>query len=82
MDWSKLVDIGFDVAKVAAAGTPVGVAVTVLDTIVDKSNTDEGIKDNDVIQVLETLAKSSHNKVDDKLVCMVKAYLQCEKGRL
>ena len=82
MNWEKIADIGFDIAKVATAGTPVGLAINVLDTVVDKVNTNDGVKDDEVIKVLETLSKSTHNKLNDKFICIAKAYLKCEKKEL
>lgn len=79
-DWNTLADIGLDVAKAATAGTPVGLAVNVLDAVVDNVNEGNGVMDQEVLDLLEVAAKSSHNKVDDKLLCIVRAYLECDNA--
>lgn len=77
-NWEKIAGIGFDIAKVATIGTPVGLALNVLDAVVSKDNVGSGVDDEAVVALLEKVAGSTQNKVDDKLLCMVKAYLQCE----
>lgn len=79
-DWDKLIDVGVDIAKVATAGTPVGLAINVLDVVVDKDTNGVGVDNEEIIKLLKVAAKSSHNKVDDKLLCLVESYLKCESN--
>ncbi len=79
MDWMKVLDNGLDVAKVIAGTSPIGAVLTIADAIVETKTKGVGIDNNEVIEMLEVLSKSSHNKIDDKFLCMAKAYLECEK---
>ena len=65
------------VSNVVTTINPVaGLLVKGVDAIVNSEN--ENISDNSIVTVLEAMAKSSKNKADDKLICLVKAYLKCE----
>ena len=78
MDWLNIIDNGLDVAKLATAGTPIGAALAITDALVETKTKCVGIDNNEVIKLLESIAKSTHNKVDDRLICIVKTYLECE----
>ena len=80
INWGKVGENVLDLAKVATAGTPVGAGLAILDAIVDDNVKDTGVDNNEVIEYLEVLKKSSHNDLDDKGLCMIKAYLGCENN--
>jgi len=37
-----------------------------------------GIDNETALVILEKISKSTHNKIDDKVVCMIKAYIDCD----
>ena len=80
MDWMKILNTGLDMAKLATVGTPVGAVIAIADAVVDSRTKGAGVDNEEVIALLTTLSKSTHNKVDDKLLCMCEAYLKCEKS--
>jgi hypothetical protein len=74
-------DIDFQlVGNVITTVNPVaGLVIKGLDTIVNSDN--ETVSNDSTIKILETLSKSTDNNVDDKLICMVKTYLECNKDK-
>jgi len=72
-------NINFEiVGNVITSINPVaGLVVKSIDTIVKSKN--EHISNESTIKILESLSKSTKNDVDDKVICMVKTYLECRK---
>lgn len=59
--------------------SPVDVANNILEAATKSQTKRVGVNNVDILSLLDTVAKSTHNKVDDKLLCIVKSYLECEK---
>jgi len=57
---------------------PLNTASLILDSVVKSKTENVLIDNNKIIEFLEIIAKSTGNKADDKLVCIVRAYLECE----
>ena len=56
--------------------SPVETVKTILESIVESKNSEVGITDKLVIEILEILVKSTKNKLDDKIVKAIKTYLE------
>jgi hypothetical protein len=84
MSWSwddvlEGADVALDIGKVVAGATPLGAGLQILDMVVESQTKDVKIENSDVIDYLQVIAKSTGNGVDDKLICMVKSYIECDK---
>jgi len=78
-DVLKGADKALDVGKLLAGATPLGAGLQILDMVVESKTKDVSIKNEDVIEYLQVIAKSTGNGVDDKLICMVNAYIECDR---
>lgn len=58
---------------------PLEASKTIVEAVVQSQTSGVAIGNDDVIDYLEIFARSTGNKIDDKLVCLVKAYLECNK---
>ena len=65
--------------KIEKYSTPIDTSLTIIDAIVESKTKGVNINNDDILNYLETFAKSTGNNVDDQLVCIVKAYLECDK---
>ncbi|RLA83623.1 MAG: hypothetical protein DRG78_03815 [Epsilonproteobacteria bacterium] len=76
---SFLDSIDFDmIGNLVTTVNPVaGMVIKGINAIVKSDN--ESISNSSTIDILESLSKSTDNNVDDKLICIVKAYLECKK---
>lgn len=74
-------DEGLDVVEVLGAGTPVGAIATIADSIVESKTKGVKIDNNDTIMLLEKLTKSTGNDLDDDIICVIKALLECKAKR-
>ena len=58
---------------------PIQTSLDILEGVVKAKDNGTGIKidNNAVVSLLEVVSKSTGNGLDDKIVCMVKAYINC-----
>ena len=54
---------------------------TILSAIVASKSEDGSVKieNDDIIKILKIISKSTGNNLDDKAVCMLEAYMKCDK---
>ncbi len=65
-----------DVKKIEAKDIgPVDTGLAIFESITKTSTSGVSVTNDVVLDFLETIAKSTGNKVDDTLVCMVRCYL-------
>ena len=57
---------------------PLDTSLNIIKAVTESKNSNVGIDNDFVIDLLENVAKSSKNKIDDQLICLIKAYLQCK----
>jgi len=57
---------------------PVETSISILEAATKSQTKNVGINNDIVLTILNTVASSTHNKIDDKLLCLVKSYLECE----
>lgn len=74
-------DKGLDVIEVIGAGTPVGAIATIADSIVESKTKGVKIDNNQTIMLLDKLAKSTGNDLDDDIICVIKSLLECKSKR-
>lgn len=73
--WLDWLGQGLDVAKVIAGATPVGAALTVLDAVVDSTNKESGVNNDDVIETITLMMKSNWNSLTPEKVERIKVIL-------
>ena len=58
---------------------PIQTSLDILEGVVKAKDNGSGVKidNNAVVSLLEVVSKSSGNGLDDKMVCMIKAYINC-----
>lgn len=58
---------------------PIQTSLDILEGVVKAKDNGSGVKidNNAVVSLLEVISKSSGNGLDDKIVCMIKAYINC-----
>ena len=58
---------------------PIQTSLDILEGVVKAKDNGSGVKvdNNAVIALLEVVSKSTGNDLDDKIICMVKAYIGC-----
>lgn len=58
---------------------PIQTSLDILEGVVKAKDNGSGVKidNNAVVSLLEIIAKSSGNGLDDKIVCVIKAYINC-----
>ena len=58
---------------------PIQTSLDILEGVVKAKDNGSGVKidNNAVVSLLEIISKSSGNGLDDKIVCMIKAYINC-----
>ena len=58
---------------------PIQTSLDILEGVVKAKDNGSGVKidNNAVVSLLEVVSKSSGNGLDDKIVCMIKSYINC-----
>jgi hypothetical protein len=76
-DFFKNIDFQMVGNAITTINPVAGLVVKSIDAIVNSSN--ENVSDKSVLNILQSISNDTTNKVDDKLICMVKSYLECNK---
>ena len=76
-DFFKNIDFQMVGDLITSVNPVAGLVVKSIDTIVSSKN--ESISNDSTIKILEHLSRSTKNDVDDKLICIVKSYLECSR---
>jgi len=68
--------------KINELSEPITTITNLLSAIVQAKNENKkvSITNEDILAILDIVAQSSGNDIDDRLVCLISGYITCEKG--
>ena len=76
MSFLNVLDKGLEIAKQFVGVNPVGAVLTIIDDVVEVANTNQGIDNENVLDVIYRMSKSKWNKLTPGKIERIKKILE------
>lgn len=76
MSFLNILDKGLDVVKHAVGLNPIGAILHILDDVIEVANKNQGVKDENVLDILYKMSKSKWNKLTPGKIERIKKILE------